>query len=166
MSTSYRVEKDSLGTLKVPSNAYYGVQTARAVENFPISGMLGHPALILAYAGLAIGLFWFTGLLDWVAGLTLSIGQFFGSKWGVHIATYEVPGGSTAHRAQIVRELLAVFGNIVAHQALQTLQALQTRKSRQRIGCRCRRRRRLTQVLIQRGNQSVYVFVWEIGHSP
>lgn len=42
-------------------------------------------ALILAYAGFAIALFWFTGLLDWVAGLTLSIGQFFGSKWGVRL---------------------------------------------------------------------------------
>jgi len=42
-------------------------------------------ALILAYAGLAIVLFWFTGLLDWVAGLTLSAGQFFGSKAGVRM---------------------------------------------------------------------------------
>lgn len=42
-------------------------------------------ALILAYAGLAIVLFWFTGLLDWVAGLTLSVGQFFGSKAGVRL---------------------------------------------------------------------------------
>jgi uncharacterized membrane protein YfcA len=42
-------------------------------------------ALILAYAGVAIALFWFTGLLDWVAGLTLSVGQFFGSKAGVRL---------------------------------------------------------------------------------
>jgi uncharacterized protein len=42
-------------------------------------------ALILAYAGLAIALFWVTGLLDWMAGLTLSVGQFFGSKWGVRL---------------------------------------------------------------------------------
>jgi uncharacterized membrane protein YfcA len=42
-------------------------------------------ALILAYAGVAIVLFWFTGLLDWVAGLTLSAGQFFGSKAGVRL---------------------------------------------------------------------------------
>ena len=32
-----------------------------------------------------------------------------GNKWGVHIATYEVPGGTTAHREQIVKELLAVY---------------------------------------------------------
>ena len=32
-----------------------------------------------------------------------------GGKWGVHIATYEVPGGTAAHRDQIVKELLAVY---------------------------------------------------------
>src|SRR5690606_23159652 len=36
-------------TLKVPADAYYGVQAARAGANFPISGMRAHPALILAY---------------------------------------------------------------------------------------------------------------------
>jgi aspartate ammonia-lyase len=44
-----RVEKDSLGELLVPQDAYYGVQTARAVANFPISGLRAHPALILSY---------------------------------------------------------------------------------------------------------------------
>ncbi len=36
----FRVEKDSLGEMKVPANAYYGAQTARAVENFPVSGLV------------------------------------------------------------------------------------------------------------------------------
>src|SRR3954469_19124506 len=34
-----RIERDPLGELAVPADAYYGVQTARAVENFPISGL-------------------------------------------------------------------------------------------------------------------------------
>ncbi len=34
----YRVEKDSMGELRVPANALWGAQTQRAVENFPISG--------------------------------------------------------------------------------------------------------------------------------
>lgn len=38
----YRIEKDSLGELKVPLEAYYGIQTQRAVENFPISGIKPH----------------------------------------------------------------------------------------------------------------------------
>jgi fumarate hydratase class II len=38
MSDDYRIEKDSLGEMKVPADALYGPQTQRAVENFPISG--------------------------------------------------------------------------------------------------------------------------------
>ncbi|MGQ9647150.1 MAG: class II fumarate hydratase [Thermodesulfobacteriota bacterium] len=34
----YRIERDSMGPVKVPKEAYYGAQTQRAVENFPISG--------------------------------------------------------------------------------------------------------------------------------
>jgi len=45
-----RTEKDSLGTREIPSDVYYGIQTARAVENYPISGMMAHPALIRAVA--------------------------------------------------------------------------------------------------------------------
>ena len=36
--TQFRIEKDSMGEVKVPAQAYYGAQTQRAVENFPISG--------------------------------------------------------------------------------------------------------------------------------
>jgi aspartate ammonia-lyase len=45
-----RQEKDSLGTREIPAHVYYGIQTARAVENYPISGMRAHPALIRAIA--------------------------------------------------------------------------------------------------------------------
>src|SRR5438445_9878024 len=44
-----RTEKDSLGTKEIPANVYYGIQTARAVENYPISGMRAHPTLIRAF---------------------------------------------------------------------------------------------------------------------
>lgn len=37
--SNYRIEKDSMGELKVPADALYGAQTQRAVENFPISGL-------------------------------------------------------------------------------------------------------------------------------
>ena len=43
---STRIEKDSLGEMEVPSSAYYGAQTARAVRNFPISGLKPHPAFV------------------------------------------------------------------------------------------------------------------------
>lgn len=43
-----RKEKDSLGFVEVPSRAYFGAQTARAVENYPISGLRAHPHLVTA----------------------------------------------------------------------------------------------------------------------
>jgi fumarate hydratase class II/aspartate ammonia-lyase len=45
-----RIERDSLGEVPVPSGALYGAQTARAVANFPISGLRPHPDLIVATA--------------------------------------------------------------------------------------------------------------------
>jgi aspartate ammonia-lyase len=47
-----REEKDSLGTLSLPDDVYYGIQTLRAIENYPISGITIHPAFIRAYASL------------------------------------------------------------------------------------------------------------------
>src|SRR3984885_3367531 len=38
-SASYRIERDSMGELRVPADALWGAQTQRAVENFPISGL-------------------------------------------------------------------------------------------------------------------------------
>ncbi|WP_436715775.1 class II fumarate hydratase [Roseiconus lacunae] len=46
--TDYRTEHDSMGDVKVPSNAYYGAQTQRAVDNFPISGWRLPDAMIRA----------------------------------------------------------------------------------------------------------------------
>src|SRR5687767_15078182 len=37
--SGYRTEKDSMGEMQVPASALYGATTARAVENFPISGI-------------------------------------------------------------------------------------------------------------------------------
>ena len=43
-----RIERDPLGEVRVPAAAYYGVQTTRAVENFPISGLTAPPPLVTA----------------------------------------------------------------------------------------------------------------------
>ncbi len=48
--TSYRTEKDSLGELQVPADALYGVQTQRAVLNFPISGLRPWRAFVWSMA--------------------------------------------------------------------------------------------------------------------
>jgi aspartate ammonia-lyase len=46
--SDWRTERDPLGAVRVPANAYYGVQTQRALENFPISGLTAHPELVTA----------------------------------------------------------------------------------------------------------------------
>ncbi|MCK6622275.1 MAG: class II fumarate hydratase [Calditrichaceae bacterium] len=60
----YRTERDSLGEMKVPAEAYWGAQTQRAVENFPISGLrfprgfiraLGMVKLAAAKANVSLG---------------------------------------------------------------------------------------------------------------
>src|SRR5437588_5128374 len=48
-SQNLRLEKDSIGTKEIPADVYYGIQTARAIENYPISGMKAHPTLIRAF---------------------------------------------------------------------------------------------------------------------
>jgi fumarate hydratase class II len=56
--TEHRIERDSMGEVHVPAKAYYGAQTHRAVENFPISGWPLPPELIHAL-----------GLVKYAAGI-------------------------------------------------------------------------------------------------
>ena len=53
-----RIERDTMGELEVPGHAYYGVQTARAVRNFPISGIRFSRSFIRAM-----------GLIKWAAAV-------------------------------------------------------------------------------------------------
>ncbi|RKY57626.1 MAG: aspartate ammonia-lyase, partial [Candidatus Neomarinimicrobiota bacterium] len=46
----YRMERDTLGDVKVPKDAYYGAQTQRAVGNFRVSSLRLPPAFIRAQA--------------------------------------------------------------------------------------------------------------------
>jgi fumarate hydratase, class II len=56
--SEFRVEKDSMGEVQVPAQAYYGAQTQRAVENFPISGWTLPQTLIhaMGYVKYACGI--------------------------------------------------------------------------------------------------------------
>src|SRR4029077_14264436 len=56
MTEQFRVEKDSMGEMRVPADAYYGAQTGRAVENFPISDLRFSRRFIAAM-----------GLIKWAA---------------------------------------------------------------------------------------------------
>ena len=46
----YRLEHDSIGEKQVPAEAYYGVQTLRAAENFHITGLDMHPEMLVSVA--------------------------------------------------------------------------------------------------------------------
>jgi fumarate hydratase class II len=50
--SEYRIERDSLGELRVPADALYAAQTQRAVENFPISGLKQYRAFIWSMAAI------------------------------------------------------------------------------------------------------------------
>ena len=64
--TDFRTERDTLGEVRLPADAYYGPQTQRAVENFPISGRMLPPELIHAL-----------GLVKWAAaGVNRDLGLF------------------------------------------------------------------------------------------
>ena len=56
MTSDYRIERDSMGELQVPTTALWGAQTQRAVNNFPISGLPMPAAFVRAL-----------GLLKWAA---------------------------------------------------------------------------------------------------
>jgi len=45
-SPSFRIEKDSMGDRQIPNEVYYGIQTLRATENFPISGLRPLPTYV------------------------------------------------------------------------------------------------------------------------
>ena len=49
----YRIERDSMGEVRVPADALYGAQTQRAVENFPVSGLRFPRAFLLIPIGTA-----------------------------------------------------------------------------------------------------------------
>jgi fumarate hydratase class II len=66
----YRTERDSMGEVCLPSNAYYGAQTQRAVDNFPISGQTLPPEMIHSL-----------GLVKWAAATANNeLGRFSSGK--------------------------------------------------------------------------------------
>lgn len=64
--TDYRIEKDSLGEFKVPAHAWYGIQTARAVENFPISGRMPDVDFIRAHVQIKLAAALANTQSDWL----------------------------------------------------------------------------------------------------
>jgi fumarate hydratase class II len=124
----YRVEKDTMGEMKVPAAALYGAQTQRAVENFPISGQplpaefihaLGYLKMTAAAVNLELG------LLDArrAAAIQEAAGEVAAGTWDAEfpIDVFQTGSGTStnmnaneviAHRAnQILKGEVAVHPN-------------------------------------------------------
>lgn len=57
MKTQFRTETDLLGTKEIPAELFWGIHTARALENFQISGKPVHPELVKAYGAVKLACF-------------------------------------------------------------------------------------------------------------
>ena len=121
MAEGYRVERDSMGELNVPETAYWGAQTQRAVNNFPISGLVMPRAFIRAL-----------GLIKWAAaGANSELGLMAsGTAVAIQTAANEVAEGN--HDAQFPIDVFQTgsgtssnmnANEVIAHLAAENLGA-------------------------------------------
>jgi fumarate hydratase, class II len=116
MSSATRTEKDPLGELAVPADAMYGVQTLRAVQNFPISGIRPLPAFVDAVVRIkraAALTHKETGRLDarLADAIVAAADEVLGGKWRDQfvVDVYQA-GAGTSHNMN-VNEVLANRAN-------------------------------------------------------
>ncbi|MBI5031715.1 MAG: aspartate ammonia-lyase [Chloroflexi bacterium] len=112
----YRIEKDSLGQVKVPANALWGAQTQRAIENFPISGLKQYRAFVWSMAVIkraAAEVNRDLGLLD--AKLTDAIVQsaqeVIDNKWEAQFVVDPIQAGAGTSHNMNVNEVIANRAN-------------------------------------------------------
>ncbi len=107
-----RLESDSIGTLEVPDNVYYGVQTLRALENFPITGEQVHPAfkralgdvkVACAQANLAIGQL----PKDIAQAIIQAAEEMAEGKWDHEIVVDPIQGGAGTSLNMNANEVIA-----------------------------------------------------------
>src|SRR5260370_39436627 len=111
MAEAFRIEHDTMGEMRVPADALYGAQTARAVENFPISGLRFQRAFIRALALIKSG----------AARVNGQTGQLPADKAAaIERASEEVLAG--AHDAQFVVDIFQTGSgtstNMNAHEGI------------------------------------------------
>lgn len=112
MANAYRNEQDSLGEMKVPIDAYYGPQTARAIENFPISGhrfprsMIRAIGLIkkhAAFANQSLGLL----PANVANAITEAASELADGKWDEHVVVDIFQTGSGTSFNMNVNEVIS-----------------------------------------------------------
>jgi len=112
----YRIEKDSMGPVKVPAEAYYGAQTQRAVENFPISALrfprdflyaLGLTKFAAAKANLELGLL----NRRRATAIQRAAREVLEGKWDAHFAIDVFQTGSGTSTNMNANEVIANRAN-------------------------------------------------------
>jgi fumarate hydratase class II len=123
----YRIEKDSLGEIQVPADAYWGAQTQRAVHNFPISGSSQYAAFIWGMAiikraaaevNLGLGLFKetqagdraFSGQ-DIAEAVMTASDEVVNGKWNSQFVVDPIQAGAGTSHNMNVNEVIANRAN-------------------------------------------------------
>ena len=107
-----RVERDSLGEVRVPADALYGAQTVRAVENFPVSGLRPWRAFIWSMAvikGAAAEVHRELGLLDEerAGAIVRAAGEVADGKWDDQFVVDPFQAGAGTSHHMNVNEVIA-----------------------------------------------------------
>lgn len=112
----YRVERDSLGELRIPADAYWGVQTQRAIQNFPISGLrlppgfihtLGLVKMLAAEVNRSLGLL----AKEPGAAIIRAAREVFEGKWDAHFPVDVFQTGSGTSTNMNANEVIANRAN-------------------------------------------------------
>jgi fumarate hydratase, class II len=115
-SNRYRVERDSMGPVRVPDEAYYGAQTQRAIENFPISGWRFGRELIHALGQIKHASASVTAELGWVekrvaSAIREASGEVIQGKWDGHFILDVFQTGSGTSTNMNANEVIANRAN-------------------------------------------------------
>jgi len=132
----FRTERDSMGEMKVPAEAHFGASTARAAENFPISGLRLQPVFISAM-----------GLIKWAAaevnGAAGGVCLVSGPRpvtWAEYLGHFArmcgkpLPPSVPRWRATLEMQLLRVYGALARRP--RRLQGMDVRLMSQRTAVR------------------------------
>lgn len=108
----FRIEKDSLGEVRVPVGAYYGAQTQRAVDNFPVSGLRPWKAFIWSMAVIkqaAAQVNRDLGLLDakMADAIVKASQEVIEGKWDAHFVVDPFQAGAGTSHNMNVNEVIA-----------------------------------------------------------
>jgi len=108
-----RVETDLLGSKQIPSDVLWGIHTARAVENFPISGHSVHPELIKAFGEVKLACAQVNHQLGFSDGITKTEAieqacfEMAGGSLSEHIIVDALQGGAGTSTNMNVNEVIA-----------------------------------------------------------